>query len=85
MVKQCQYQLRLNLEHERTMRESYWDYMSRRIKEEEQQPIWQHDMAQMTDSYYSALKRIKQLVEENNILQKKVEELSNSQQMELNL
>ena len=55
-------------------REPYWDYMGRRMREEREidsiSPM-EKDNAQLTESYYKALRRIKYLVEENYILKKK--------------
>jgi regulator of replication initiation timing len=69
-------------------RESYYDYMGRRMREEDiknMKPqtisttqMFEHQMKELNASYYSCINRIKELVEENQELKLQIEELKNN-------
>jgi hypothetical protein len=69
-------------------RESYYDYMGRRMREEDiknMKPrtisttqVFEHQMKELNASYYSCINRIKELVEENQELKLQIEELKNN-------
>ncbi len=57
-------------------REGYWDYMGRKLREDtSRMTLIENDMAGLTESHYSVLKRLKEVTEYNLQLIKKVERL----------
>ena len=57
-------------------REGYWDYMGRKLREDtSRMTLIERDMAGLTESHYSVLKRLKEVTEYNLQLIKKVERL----------
>jgi hypothetical protein len=68
-------------------RESYWNYMGRRLYEDNlNMSAIQNDMVGLTESHYKVLKRLKVVTEENRILIKKIENLGGSPiQLEMDL
>jgi len=68
-------------------REGYWDYMGRKLQEDmsKMTPI-QHDMAGLTESHYTVLKRLKEVSDQNLLLIKKIKRLGgNPNQLELDV
>ncbi len=68
-------------------REPYWDYMGRRLREDRSNmTAIETDMAQLTESYYGTLIRLKSLAEHNEMLMKKLEKLGyDPRQLEMDI
>ena len=68
-------------------RESYYDYMGRRMREEDEKlnsktitttQMFEHQMKELNSSYYSCINRVKELIEENDRLKNEIKELKNN-------
>ena len=68
-------------------RESYYDYMRRRMREEDEKlktktitttQMFEHQMKELNSSYYSCINRVKELIEENDRLKNEIKELKNN-------
>ena len=68
-------------------RESYYDYMGRRMREEDEKlnsktitttQMFERQMKELNSSYYSCINRVKELIEENDRLKNEIKELKNN-------
>ena len=68
-------------------RESYHDYMGRRMREEDEKlktktitetQLFEDQIRELNSSYYSCINRIKELIDENQQLKDQIEELKNN-------
>jgi hypothetical protein len=68
-------------------RESYWDNMGRKLREDRSKmSLVENDMAGLTESHYNVLKRLKEVTDYNYELIKKIERIGgDAKQMEMDL
>ncbi len=68
-------------------RESYHDYMGRRMREEDEKlktktitetQLFEDQIRELNSSYYSCINRVKDLIDENQQLKDEIKELKNN-------